>query len=52
MINLNICDSTLSGRVIQQFLLPIATSIISARELIVEQRFGFGRGNQGIAMGG
>lgn len=37
MINLNICDGTLSGRVIQQFFLPIATSSISARELIIER---------------
>jgi hypothetical protein len=37
MIKLNICDGTLSGRVIQQFLLPIATTRISARELIVER---------------
>jgi hypothetical protein len=37
MINLNMCDATLTGRVLQQFFLPIPSEQVTVRALITER---------------
>lgn len=37
MINLSICDGTLTGRVLQQFFLPIPSEQVTVRALIMER---------------